>query len=79
MKPDRLIAFTDGVIAVAITLMVFDLKVPGDATFDAVRRWLPLFGVYALSFVNIGIFWNNHHHMMQAAKRIDGCSTLQSS
>ena len=72
MKPDRLIAFTDGVIAVAITLMVFDLKVPDDATFDAVRRWLPLFGVYALSFVNIGIFWNNHHHMMQAAKRIDG-------
>jgi len=72
MKPDRLIAFTDSVIAVAITLMVFDLKVPDGATFDAVRRWLPLFGVYALSFVNIGIFWNNHHHMMQAAKRIDG-------
>lgn len=72
MKPDRLIAFTDGVIAVAITLMVFDLKVPAGYDLAAVRAWLPLFGVYALSFVNIGIFWNNHHHMMQAARRIDG-------
>jgi uncharacterized membrane protein len=72
MKPDRLNAFTDGVLAVVITLMVLELHVPESAEFEAVRPWLPLFGVYALSFVNIGIFWNNHHHMMQAARRIDG-------
>jgi len=72
MKPDRLNAFTDGVLAVVITLMVLELHVPASAEFESVRPWLPLFGVYALSFVNIGIFWNNHHHMMQAAKRIDG-------
>ena len=72
MKPDRLNAFTDGVLAVVITLMVLELKAPASAEFDAVRPWLPLFGVYALSFINIGIFWNNHHHMMQAAKVIDG-------
>jgi uncharacterized membrane protein len=72
MRPDRLNAFTDGVLAVIITLMVLELKAPASADLAAVRPWLPLFGVYALSFVNIGIFWNNHHHMMQAAKRIDG-------
>ena len=72
MRPDRLNAFTDGVVAVIITLMVLELHTPASAEFDAVRPWLPLFGVYVLSFVNIGIFWNNHHHMMQAAKRIDG-------
>ncbi|HZC38632.1 MAG TPA: TMEM175 family protein, partial [Sphingomicrobium sp.] len=67
MKPDRLNAFTDGVLAVVITLMVLELHTPVSADFSAVRPWLPLFGVYVLSFVNIGIFWNNHHHMMQAA------------
>lgn len=72
MKPDRLNAFTDGVLAVVITLMVLELHAPKSADFEAVRPWLPLFGVYALSFINIGIFWNNHHHMMQAAKRING-------
>jgi uncharacterized membrane protein len=65
-------AFTDGVLAVVITLMVLELRAPESAEFDSIRPWLPLFGVYALSFVNIGIFWNNHHHMMQAAKAIDG-------
>ena len=72
MKPDRLNAFTDGVVAVIITLMVLELHTPVSAEIDAVRPWLPLFGVYVLSFVNIGIFWNNHHHIMQAARRIDG-------
>ena len=72
MRPDRLNAFTDGVVAVIITLMVLELHTPASAEFDAVRPWLPLFGVYVLSFVNIGIFWNNHHHMMQAARAIDG-------
>jgi uncharacterized membrane protein len=72
MKPDRLNAFTDGVLAVVITLMVLELHAPASADFAAVRPWLPLFGVYALSFINIGIFWNNHHHMMHAARVIDG-------
>ena len=72
MRPDRLNAFTDGVVAVIITLMVLELHTPASAEFEAVRPWLPLFGVYVLSFVNIGIFWNNHHHMMQAARNIDG-------
>ena len=72
MRPDRLNAFTDGVVAVIITLMVLELHTPASAEFAAVRPWLPLFGVYVLSFVNIGIFWNNHHHMMQAARNIDG-------
>ena len=72
MKPDRLNAFTDGVLAVVITLMVLELHAPESADFESVQPWLPLFGVYALSFVNIGIFWNNHHHMMQAAQRING-------
>jgi uncharacterized membrane protein len=72
MRPDRLNAFTDGVVAVIITLMVLELHTPASAEFDAVRPWLPLFGVYVLSFVNIGIFWNNHHHMMHAVRKIDG-------
>jgi uncharacterized membrane protein len=72
MKPDRMNAFTDGVFAVVITLMVLELRTPETADLLAVRSWLPLFGVYLLSFVNIGIFWNNHHHMMYAARRVDG-------
>ena len=72
MNPSRLNAFTDGVIAVIITIMVLELKFPADPSWGAVRAVLPLLGVYALSFVNIGIYWNNHHHMMQPVKRIDG-------
>jgi uncharacterized membrane protein len=72
MKPDRMNAFTDGVFAVIITLMVLELRTPGTADLQAIRPWLPLFGVYLLSFVNIGIFWNNHHHMMHAARTVDG-------
>jgi uncharacterized membrane protein len=72
MKPDRLNAFTDGVLAIVITIMVLELKVPAEPTWAAVRAVLPLLGAYLLSFVNIGIFWNNHHHMMNAAKRVTG-------
>jgi uncharacterized membrane protein len=72
MKPDRLNAFTDGVLAVVITLMVLELKFPAEPTWEAARDVLPLFIVYALSFVNVGIYWNNHHHMMQSVKRIGG-------
>jgi len=72
MKPDRLNAFTDGVLAVVITLMVLELKFPAEPSWKAVTEVLPLFIVYALSFVNVGIYWNNHHHMMQSVKRIGG-------
>jgi uncharacterized membrane protein len=72
MKPDRLNAFTDGVVAIIITIMVLEIKVPDGASLEALRPWLPLFGAYALSFVNVAIYWNNHHHMMQAARKVDG-------
>ena len=72
MKPGRLSAFTDGVIAIIITIMVLELPVPkGDRWADA-QSSLPLFGAYALSFANVGIFWVNHHHMFHLAKRVDG-------
>jgi uncharacterized membrane protein len=72
MKPDRLNAFTDGVLAVVITIMVLELKFPAEPSLAAVEAILPLLGAYLLAFVNIGIFWNNHHHMMQAARHVNG-------
>jgi uncharacterized membrane protein len=72
MKPDRLNAFTDGVIAIIITIMVLEIRLPTEPTFAGVRAMVPLLGIYALSFVNVGIFWNNHHHLMQGVQRIDG-------
>ena len=72
MKPDRLNAFTDGVVAIIITIMVLSLPVPQGSDFNSLRPDLTLFGAYALSFVNVGIYWNNHHHMMQSARRVDG-------
>lgn len=72
MKTDRLNAFTDGVLAIVITIMVLELHVPAGEGFEAIRPALPLLGAYALSFVNIGIFWTNHHHMMQLAGKVDG-------
>jgi len=72
MKPDRLNAFTDGVIAIIITIMVLELRLPEQPTFAGVRAMAPFLGIYALSFINVGIFWNNHHHLMQGAKKVDG-------
>ena len=72
MKPERLNAFTDAVIAIVITIMVLELHVPEGTGIAALRPALPLLGAYALSFVSIGIFWNNHHHMMQLARVVDG-------
>jgi uncharacterized membrane protein len=72
LKPDRLNAFTDGVIAVVITIMVLALKFPAEPNWEAVKAVLPLLGIYALSFINVGIGWNNHHHMMESVRRIDG-------
>jgi uncharacterized membrane protein len=72
MKPDRLNAFTDGVVAIIITIMVLSLPVPRGGDLRALQPDIALFGAYALSFVNVGIYWNNHHHMMQTARRVDG-------
>ena len=72
MGKGRLEAFTDGVIAVVITIMVLDMKVPAGSDFAALRSSLPIFLVYALSYTNVGIFWNNHHHMLHATERVDG-------
>jgi uncharacterized membrane protein len=70
VKPERVNAFTDGVLAIVITIMVLELPVPrGAAGF---RELGTLLGAYVLSFVNIGVFWNNHHHLMTLARRVDG-------
>ncbi len=72
MSKQRLEAFTDGVIAIIITIMVLEMKVPQGADFAALRADLPVFLAYAFSFANVGIFWNNHHHMQQVTERIYG-------
>ena len=72
MKAERLSAFTDGVLAIVLTIMVLELPVPHGASDPALRPLWPLLGAYALSFVNIGIFWNNHHHLMHLVRKVDG-------
>lgn len=72
MNKNRLEAFSDGVIAIIITIMVLDLKVPHGTDFNSLKPLLPVFLSYILSFVYLGIYWNNHHHMMYTVKRIDG-------
>jgi uncharacterized membrane protein len=72
MEKDRLVAFSDGVIAVIITIMVLDLKAPQDASLSALAQTTPLFLIYVLSFVNVAIFWNNHHHFFQLVRRVSG-------
>jgi|SRR5262245_40208806 len=72
MTKARLEAFSDGVIAIIITIMVLELKPPHEATFAALRPLVPVFLAYVLSFVYLGIYWNNHHHLLHAASRIAG-------
>ena len=72
MGKGRLEAFSDGVIAVIITVMVLEMKAPVGADLAALAPVLPVFLVYVLSFIYIGIYWNNHHHMLHAVERIDG-------
>ena len=72
MGKTRLEAFSDGVIAILITIMVLELKVPHGADASALRPLLPVFLSYVLSFVFLGIYWNNHHHMLHLADRING-------
>ncbi len=72
MGTGRLEAFSDGVFAILITILVLELKVPHESDLRALRPLLPTFLSYALSFVYLGIYWNNHHHMLHAASRING-------
>jgi uncharacterized membrane protein len=72
LSKGRLEAFSDGVIAILITIMVLELKVPRGADLHALAALLPFLSSYVLSFVYLGIYWNNHHHLFQAVKRVDG-------
>ena len=72
MSKGRLEAFSDGVIAILITIMVLELKVPHGTDWEALRPLVPVALTYVLSFVYLGIYWNNHHHLLQAAHRING-------
>ena len=72
MGKGRLEAFSDGVIAIVITIMVLELKVPHGSDLASLRPLLPVFLSYVLSFVYVGIYWNNHHHMLQAAHKVSG-------
>jgi uncharacterized membrane protein len=72
VRSDRLEAFSDGVIAILITIMVLELHVPEGDDLEALHKVLPVFLAYVLSFVYLGIYWNNHHHMLQATERVTG-------
>lgn len=71
MTRERLNAFSDGVIAIIITIMVLELKVPHSAEWSALYKLLPVFLSYALSFIYVAIYWNNHHHLMYTCEKID--------
>jgi uncharacterized membrane protein len=72
MTKTRLEAFSDGVLAIIITILVLELRVPHGETFAALKPLLPAFLAYVLSFLYVGIYWNNHHHMLHAATRVSG-------
>ena len=72
MTTGRLEAFSDGVIAIIITIMVLELRPPHDTSLSDLRPLLPVFGSYVMSFIFLGIYWNNHHHLLQAAAHLDG-------
>lgn len=72
VKTNRLEAFSDGVFAIIITIMVLELKVPHDADINALRPLLPIFLTYLLSFIYLGIYWNNHHHLLNVCRQVSG-------
>jgi TMEM175 potassium channel family protein len=74
MHKGRLEAFSDGVIAIIITIMVLEMHAPEHTSWEALRGVLPTFGAYVLSFVYLGIYWNNHHHMLQMTERVNGAA-----
>lgn len=71
MQKNRLEAFSDGVIAIIITIMVLELRVPHGTDFAVLRPLLPVFLTYLLSFIYVAIYWNNHHHLLHAAQRVN--------
>jgi len=72
VEKDRLLAFSDGVIAIIITIMVLELKVPHEASLEALVPVIPVFLTYVLSFVYVSIYWNNHHHLFHVVRHVDG-------
>lgn len=72
MGKNRLEAFSDGVIAIIITIMVLEMKVPHGEDFTALTPLIPVFSSYVLSFIYVGIYWNNHHHLLHAVKYVNG-------
>jgi uncharacterized membrane protein len=72
MEKNRLEAFSDGVLAIIITIMVLEMKVPGGSDLATLRPLLPVFSSYLLSFLYVGIYWNNHHHMLHSTRRVNG-------
>jgi uncharacterized membrane protein len=72
MKKGRLEAFSDGVIAVIVTIMVLEIKAPLGTDLAALVSLLPIFLTYVLSFIYVGIYWNNHHHLLVTAEKING-------
>src|SRR5208283_1246653 len=72
MEKNRLEAFSDGVLAIIITIMVLELRVPSGSDIAVLKPLLPVFLTYALSFIYLGIYWNNHHHLLKAAGRVNG-------
>jgi uncharacterized membrane protein len=72
MKPDRLNALTDGVVAIVLTIMVLEVKVPAEPTLSAVLAVLPLLAAYLLAFIYVAIYWNNHHHYFHLVRKVNG-------
>ncbi|MCW5915214.1 MAG: DUF1211 domain-containing protein [Chitinophagaceae bacterium] len=72
MKSGRLEAFTDGVMAIIITIMVLELRTPDKADWSVLRELLPVILAYVVSFIYVGIYWNNHHHLFQVADKVNG-------
>ena len=72
MQKGRVEAFSDGVIAIIITIMVLEFKVPHEVSFHGLLSLAPIFLSYVISFIYVGIYWNNHHHLFQTVKKIDG-------
>jgi uncharacterized membrane protein len=71
MEKNRLEAFSDGVLAIIITIMVLEMKVPHGSDIEALKPVLPIFLSYVLSFIYLGIYWNNHHHLLKACRRVN--------
>src|SRR4051812_45190872 len=72
MSPSRLNALTDGVVAIVMTIMVLEVKIPAEPSLQAALAVLPLLAAYLLAFINVAIYWNNHHRMMQSARTVTG-------